>query len=176
MQKHKLILLVLSILIIVLSFTACQKEPSIYVDKDDAPLMIYIMDDDEFIKYHINAYNALHDEIQIEYEAFNHLKHMYDKMDNELENDKGPDLMLVDNISFKWFSRRFNHFLDINEIIDRSITFNIEEYDQDVLDSEIYDDKRWYIPISYNVDFVISIRENLEKYYPDITEELDYDK
>lgn len=67
-MSRKRISLIASILILVLILSACSNQPSIYVDKDSSPLMIYIPENNEFIKYHIDKYNASCDTTQIEYD------------------------------------------------------------------------------------------------------------
>ena len=153
-------LAIITICIFILLLTACSKEPSIYVDKDDSPLMIYIWDGDVAMKHHINTYNSLFNEVQIEYDAFTlkDLRNMKNLIVNEIPKGNGPDLIKIDNIFFAMDINKMiedNLFAELNEFIDRSQTFDKSLYNNKMLDAAIIDGNRYFIPISYNMDFLI---------------------
>lgn len=175
----KILSMTLCLTIMLLPLTACTKVPTVLVDKDNSPLMIYIKESNEFLKYHIDNYNARHDERQIEYEVFkeNQTSFMYEKIDKEMQKGKGPDLIYTDG----WFFGSDNmeeimgNFVDMDELIERSPMFKMEEYNTNVLDAAIINNKRLFIPISYNTSIVVSTIEDLYDYYPDASLDLDYD-
>lgn len=168
MKLKKLLFIFTGILVIVLSFTACSNEPSIYVDKDDSPLMVYIPEANEFIKYHIDKYNASCDTTQVEYDLIprEYIDVTHHKIVKEIEEGRGPDLIFID----RTFMQRNNikelikdgMLADMGELINSSILSNSEQFNMDVINTGVIDDKRVFIPISYTTDIMASSKQLLE--------------
>lgn len=180
MKRKQILILFLCMLFLLLTLASCSNNVDIaYVDsRDDRPLMIYIWDQDDYMKYHINNYNALFDGTKIEYEAFTteYLKYMYPKMKEGIKQGKGPDLILIDYD----FQRRNDiyelieddMFADIDELIKRSQRFDSSEYNMKVLDAGIVNDKRVLVPVSYNHNITIGYKNNFTKHGLEIPTEL----
>lgn len=177
----KLVSLIVCLPILVLSFTACSNETSAYTDKDDGtPLMIYLTEHMEFMKYHINAYNAICDETEIDYEIIDGTspsRELYKKIKDELHNGKGPDLIYIDKTTLSEITpqKMHEHFADMDKLIDKSMYFDNDHYNMKVLDSAIYDEKRLFIPISFNIDMVYTAKEHFDNYGIEAPAELTMD-
>jgi ABC-type glycerol-3-phosphate transport system substrate-binding protein len=166
-----------------LSFTACSnKVDSYYVDSEDnTPLMIYIYDWDEDTKHHINAYNALHDETQIEYEAFdyNSAKLMHNRIKKEISEFRGPDLifinpiMLINNDINKMTKEGM--FADMDKLIAKSQLFDESLYNMKAIDAGIIDDTRVIIPVAFRHEMIIAIKKNFDDIGLDLPQELTID-
>lgn len=168
MFLKKLFAILLSALII-FSLSACSHQSaSQFADTDDSPLMIYICDNDEYMKYHISTYNSLFDEPQIEYEAFTSysMRFLEKRIEKEIKNDHGPDLIKIDSSSFYYYDFvnmvEDGLFADLNIIIKNNKRFDTSLYNEDMLDGGIIDGQRAFIPASYTIDLALSSTQSFK--------------
>lgn len=104
---------------------------------------------------------------QIEIVEFEDDNDLYTKMSTELMAGAGPDIVsLNQKLPFEKLIEN-GVFLDINTLIDNDETkdkIDINEYNATVMNSGIYDGKRYFIPLFYGVDALVSTKERLEQF------------
>lgn len=159
----RLVIIIICILILLVSLTACSNQSSNYVDKDDGePLTICIPDNNEFLKHYIDKYNAAHDTTQIEYDviAKEYLSVYYNKMVSEMYNEKGPNIILID---YTFTERKDIYklykdglFADMDKLIERSLVFDAQHYNENVLDTGVINDTRVFIPVTHRLDIAVA--------------------
>lgn len=180
MHHKKVISLILCIVMIAMLVTSCiGKIDSAYLDTGEGPLMIYLWQFDEYMKHHIDVYNSLHDETQIEYKAFSYLKTMCYKIEKGIEEGDGPDLILIDSILLKYADIckmiEDGMFTDLDNLIKHSQHFDEGKYNMQVLDTGIIDETRVFIPVSYKLNVASALVKNFEKIGIEVPSELTSD-
>lgn len=182
MTFRKVILLVVCVITLVVSMTSCTvKTDSTYKDSDDGPLMIYIYDWDEVTKRNIDAYNALHDETQIEYESFdfNSYRSMYYRIKKEISEFRGPDLIHVDSIMLSHNNidkmTRDGMFADMDKLIAKSMLFDESLYNMNALDAGIIGDTRVIIPVAFTLETAIAPKKSFDDIGIELPQEITSD-
>ena len=159
----KIAVIILCILLLTPAFTSCASQ-DIYVDdiKDETPLSIYLLeandwaDDDgpTLIGDHIKQYGYKKEEglrdIEITWFASEDIGAMYERIKNEMTLGKGPDLILIEPNTCKYLDLyKMDGLADMDRLIANSESFNLEEYNQLVMDAGIINGTRVMIPWSY---------------------------
>lgn len=116
----------------------------------------------------------------IEFENNNELN---TKLNAEMMAGNGPDLIFYDlsyngvsNIE-KMISQEM--FADFNDLISNDESeskINFEDFNKPVMDSGVYNGKRYFMPISYMPDIMITTNELCAEYSVDVSEPLTYKK
>jgi multiple sugar transport system substrate-binding protein len=185
MNLIKTITLIITIAIITLLFSSCTSKAS-YIDdvEDEAPLSIYLLQDDYFdslMKDHIQAYNRLKpkENRPIEITEFKSEEDMYARILNEISAGKGPDIISTNTKTDKYIDinkiSKQNCFADIDILIENSNDFNLDDYNKTVLDAGIIDGKRVFMPLSYKVEYLIGVEECFKNNNIEIPDKLTLD-
>lgn len=121
--------------------------------------------------YNKACINAGRSEYKINVIQFENAQKMQTKMSTEIMSGGGPDLFTLNqDIPFEKLIRG-GIFADVNEIVDSDtaedkIDFN--DYNKIVMDSGVYNGKRYFVPVSYMVDIVMLSKYTLKNYKIDI--------
>ncbi|MBN2880016.1 MAG: extracellular solute-binding protein [Clostridia bacterium] len=161
--------------VITLILGACTpKDPYIDDEKDDALLQIYLLSWSIDEKDVVHKYNREVAEgnidgrrIEITEFEFEEIESMYDTISTEMMSGKGPDIIFV--------NKRFSQYLDLNKmsmqdafadfdvLMEKSDTFSLDDYNKDALDTGIINEKRIMMPLSYQINYIVTTQENLDE-------------
>lgn len=150
------------------AFCACNEERP----ADNERLKYYSYEEsDEFIEIvkRYNNYCQSHYDVsyQIEIVNFETADQLLTKFSTELMAGKGPDLISL-SMPFPFEKlMESGAFADVNEINAQSASndkINFNEYNAVVMDSGVYNEKRFIIPFFYAPDVVVTTKEILQEY------------
>ena len=135
------------------------------------PVTIYLVREHPLERL-IEEYNQLEVGAKVNVVTFDSPTQLNNKLSAELMAGKGPDLVLYDSdyngVSNLEKMMAQNMFVNFDDLIvrDSSATApNWEDYYETILDSGIYGGKRYFMPISYMPDILITTSELCEKYH-----------
>lgn len=121
-------------------------------------------------KYNENKAN----EKRIEIIEFENNAELSSKLNTEIMADDGPDLIYFDSgfgsISNIEKMMSLDMFADYNELLSNDNSdskINLDNYDKTVMNSGVYNGKRYFMPISYMPDVLITTKEVCDKYSVD---------
>lgn len=176
MVLSSVIILICAVFLLVACTSAFDKKP-VYIDdeNDDSPLQVYVMYWDIYEIEVINEYNEKVStgeidgrEIEMTIFEFEQLEQMYDRINKEIREGKGPDIVFVNGITYSNLGLAEllsqNAFADMDILINNSETFNMKEYNSNMMDTGIINKRRTIIPVSYRVEYIITTRENMDEY------------
>lgn len=173
---------ILSALLIILAlFSGCSANVSDEKSTTEDAFTLYIVKDTPINslikKYNENKVNEKHIEI-VEFENNTELS---SKLNAEIMAGKGPDLIYFDSgfggISNIEKMMSLDMFADYNELLSNDNSdskINLDNYDKTVMESGVYNSKRYFIPISYMPDVLITTKEICDKYSVDLKKSITY--
>lgn len=149
-------------------------------ENEDNTLTMYIVSENPIISL-INEYNKSDVSSDIKLVEFEDNDKLDSKLDAEIMAGKGPDLIFYDSgyngVSNIEKMMSLDMFADYNELIDNDKTeskINFDDCNKTVMDSGVYDGKRYFIPISYMPDITITTKEICDKYSVDLNQSFTY--
>lgn len=144
-------------------------------------LTIYVVNEHPIIRL-IEEYNDSTTFAKINVVDFQDNETLNSKLSAELMAGKGPDIVLYDSnyngVSNIEKMMALDVFADYNELIkadisDSAIDFN--NYYENILDSGVYNGKRFFMPISYIPDILITTAEACDKYKINLNDSITYE-
>lgn len=179
MKITKIILPVL--LIILVLFSGCSADVSDEQSTNKDTFTIYLVKDTPINslikKYNENKANKN----RIEIVEFENNTELSSKLNAEIMANKGPDLIYYDSgyggISNIEKMMSLDMFADYNQLLSNDnsdSSINLDNYDKTVMESGVYNGRRYFMPISYMPDVVITTQEICDKYAVDLTKSITY--
>ncbi|MCL2816261.1 MAG: extracellular solute-binding protein [Oscillospiraceae bacterium] len=113
----------------------------------------------------VNIFKEMYPNVKVEVRDFENDPNSYwTLLETELPAGKGPDLILSSANDFFDIYKVMDTdvFCDLNDFIESDHDFNLDEYKKVVLDSGIYKNKRYIMPLSYDTNVLITTDETLE--------------
>lgn len=170
-----------ALLIILILFSGCSKNVSDEKSTTKDTFTIYIVKDTPINslikKYNENKAN----EKRIEIIEFENNAELSSKLNAEIMADDGPDLIYFDSgfggISNIEKMMSLDMFADYNELLSNDNSdskINLDNYDKTVMNSGVYNGKRYFMPISYMPDVLITTKEVCDKYSVDFKKSIAY--
>lgn len=180
MRMVKVIITVSICILMVLTLFGCNSENDNNNNSD--LLTIYVVNESPIIRL-IDAYNDSNKSDKINVVEIQDGDTLNSKLSAELMAGKGPDIVLYDS-SYNGISNMekmmaLDVFADYNELIkndssDSSI--DLKNYNEVVMDSGIYNGKRYFMPISYMPNFLITTTKLSDEYSIDTSKSITYEK
>lgn len=180
MRMVKVIITVSVCILMVLTLFGCNSENDNNNNSD--LLTIYVVNESPIIRL-IDAYNDSNKSDKINVVEIQDGDTLNGKLSAELMAGKGPDIVLYDS-SYNGISNMekmmaLDVFADYNELIkndssDSSI--DLKNYNEVVMDSGIYNGKRYFMPISYMPNFLITTTKLSDEYSIDTSKSITYEK
>lgn len=180
MRMVKVIITVSVCILMVLTLFGCNSENDNNNNSD--LLTIYVVNESPIIRL-IDAYNDSNKSDKINVVEIQDGDTLNSKLSAELMAGKGPDIVLYDS-SYNGISNMekmmaLDVFADYNELIkndssDSSI--DLKNYNEVVMDSGIYNGKRYFMPISYMPNFLITTTKLSDEYSIDTSKSITYEK
>ena len=144
-------------------------------------LTIYVVNEHPIIRL-IEEYNDSTTSAKINVVDFQDNETLNSKLSAELMAGKGPDIVLYDSnyngVSNIEKMMALDVFADYNELIkadisDSAIDFN--NYNETIMNSGVYNGKRYFMPISYIPDILITTAEACDKYKINLNDSITYE-
>lgn len=164
-MKKKFVALILLVAIVLCpAISACKDE------SDDGQLTFYCVGEYgdelcEFIKKY-NKYCAVNDfyEDSVEFVYFDSTTEMNSTLSTELMAGGGPDILsLTQTFPFEKLVRN-SSLADINEILsENSSDLNFDDYNKVIMDSGVFDGKRYILPLYYRPDVLFTTEERVNE-------------
>ncbi len=167
-KKLKIISVILIIFTLIFSVSCSKSEPKVKSDK----ILIYCTDGTvEWYKGLFNTYNSycasmdgLDTSYQVDYVTFDDETQLYNKMSTEIMAGGGPDVFLTDEyLPFeKMIEARL--FADVDEIFEENNEkLEKSKLNKDVLNSGVFDGKRYIVPLLFTPKAHIASKYVLEQ-------------
>lgn len=113
---------------------------------------------------------------------FDNIEKMASQITTELMAGKGPDIISLSELEILSSSTekliKQGAFANIDDIISDSSSkdkLELSDYNSDILDAGVYDGKRYYIPVAYEPQILLSSSNKLLKYLNNEESKLTYD-
>jgi ABC-type glycerol-3-phosphate transport system substrate-binding protein len=131
------------------------------------PLTIYRMDYDSYTKNAIAKYNELHKDAKIQEKTYfiDQADEMAKDLNSGLASGGGPDIIVTLPTYLPELTKYIENgiFCDLNEMIEKDGEFKLSEYNEKVMESGVYNSKRYFIPLTYSVNLLFSTNDILDK-------------
>lgn len=122
------------------------------------------------LKEAVKIFQSKYPEVDVEYKEFGELgdseaqTNYLEALKYDLSSGNGPDLIFGRNFEFDDIYSMMDSgtFADINTYLENDEEFKSDLYNEAVMNSGLYNEKRYYIPISYDVLSLVSTQEALE--------------
>ena len=180
MRMVKVIITVSVCILMVLTLFGCNSEND--NNNNDDLFTIYVVNEHPIIRL-IDKYNDSNKSDKINVVKIQDGDTLNSKLSAELMAGKGPDIVLYDS-SYNGISNMekmmaLDVFADYNELIkndssDSSI--DLKNYNEIVMDSGINNGKRYFMPISYIPNFLITTTKLSDEYSIDSSKSITYEK
>lgn len=85
------------------------------------------------------------------------------KFSTDMMAGKGPDIILSDGYRFNYKSITSGIFMDLNEFINEDSSFDIELYDNVIMESGVFQGKRVALPFLYTTCSLMTTRERMSE-------------
>lgn len=189
MKLKQFLLLLFSIIILVFGLMGCAIDVTTYVDniEDNAPLSMYLvgrgwkkksLDDilDEIIYEDYRKMFNYKRSRKLKFKIFNDAETMYNQITKEMYAGRGPDIIVINSLSSHYLdlykASQQDAFTDMDILIENSESFNLNDYNPLAMDTGIINGKRIMIPMGYNVNFSVGIKECFNHYNLEIPDKL----
>lgn len=154
MRFKNMLLVVMCIFLLALQVTSCTDSPKTEkVITDRSNLQIYVYQHDPYLKGAVAQYNSMYKDMPIEMIEFqeSEIEKYRNQLSISLSVGDGPDILYYYNDIFPSLYKMMGNKLlcNLNEIIKQDNEFNLGDYNEKVLNSGMYGDNRYFIPISY---------------------------
>ena len=125
---------------------------------------VYLLSDDKPSFDLLTRFKNLFMDIKVEEVIFDNQEELYTRMSSDALAGEGPDIIFGNGASLKRVTKLVDSgvFLDLNPIMDQDDTFFIEDYNKEIMDVGVYDNKRLFVPINYNVSSIITTKGVLD--------------
>lgn len=143
-------------------------------------LSIYLLKDDE-ISPLVKNFNKSQEDIEIKISEFENTEVLFTKLQTEMMAGKGPDLIYYNyNTNNQNMIKYIDNdmFTDLNELMKNDISEDkliMGEYNQTVVKSGVYDNKQYFMPLTYLVNSFVTTQENCLNYKIDMSDGFSFD-
>ncbi|HJI65286.1 MAG TPA: extracellular solute-binding protein [Ruminococcus bromii] len=143
-------------------------------------LSIYLLKDDE-ISPLVKNFNKFQEDIEIKISEFENTEVLFTKLQTEMMAGKGPDLIYYNyNTNNQNMIKYIDNdmFTDLNELMKNDISEDkliMGEYNQTVVKSGVYDNKQYFMPLTYLVNSFVTTQENCLNYKIDMSDGFSFD-
>lgn len=147
---------------------------------DNNHLSIYLLKDDE-ISPLVKNFNNSQDDIEIKINEFENTEVLFTKLQTEMMAGKGPDLIYYNyNTNNQNMIKYIDNdmFTDLNELMKNDLSEDkliMSEYNQTVVKSGVYDNKQYFMPLTYLVNSFVTTQENCLNYKIDMSDGFSFD-
>lgn len=161
--------LVLSMIVIPIFFTACNKDQN----EDNIVTYYHYEPQVSTISSFIYDYNKKygHTEYKINVVEFDNIEKMTSQLTTEIMAGKGPDIISLGELEMLSSSTekliKQGAFANIDDIISNDSTedkLELSDYNSDIFDSGVYEGKRYYIPVVFEPQILLSSSDKLSNY------------
>ncbi|QNU67318.1 extracellular solute-binding protein [Ruminiclostridium herbifermentans] len=155
--KVKNYIAVLLLIIAFVPITSCSNEEAVRDEskakESKAEIKIDVMKNEHYLLAAISEFNETHDNVRISYDDLINFNEEYrNKYITSLAVGEGPDILRIEPRLFVAVNKMVNSgiFYDLNKLIDKDKDFKLSDYNQKVLESGVFNGKRFYIPLGYD--------------------------
>lgn len=130
-------------------------------ESNNPTLTIYLMQWDKQFEDALGVYDG----INIEAKYFNNIDEYLNKITTEILSGEGPDILKISNNEFNSVPKLLSSgaFCDLNQLIKEDKEFNLSNYNKTVLDSGVFEGKRYLLPIDYSMSAFCTTKSALNK-------------
>ncbi|MCK5129047.1 MAG: extracellular solute-binding protein [Clostridiales bacterium] len=183
-MRIKKILVLSIVLLLVLGFMGCAAENTAHEDylEEKQSISVYLLFPDRLsrlfpIDFNRSFYSIYYKRrVWLQPTFFYDAKAMYDQILKEMYLGEGPDLIVINGTSSKYLNlnklSQQDAFADMDILIENSETFDLNDYNSLAMDTGIINEKRIMIPMGYNVNSMIGLKECFQYHDIKIPEEL----
>lgn len=165
MKKKALSLILALIILLCPLLPACTNSSS---ESNTDRLTVYAINEDDILVRFLKKYNAYcnvndREEDSVEFIYFDSYEEYEAKLGTELMAGKGPDVLaLSQNLPIEKLIKN-NNLLDLNEVINSlNSDFSFDNLNKVVMDSGVFDGKRYILPLYYSPDFLVTSNSRLD--------------
>lgn len=170
-KPHEFIKVILAILlsvIIITSFSSC----AIKNNSEQNHLVYYTLNDEDSLSWIIEKYNKYcinsnNPSFQVEIVKFDSEQEMSTQISTEIMAGSGPDIIsLSQKLPFEKLieSRSLMNIYDLLKDDNSSNAINLDDYNVNILNAEVYDNGLYIVPLFYGVDVLVSTEERLKNF------------
>lgn len=142
-----------------LSYAKTEKKEQEEKEKKEILLYSYYPEENYIHQYMVNVirkFEQKYPDIKIKFEIHNDLQ----QINTELLTGKGPDILCGIYPATAYITK--GAFLDLNQMINGDSEFNMEDYNEAVIEGSKYGDGLYIMPIIYSKQFCIGNKKLLE--------------
>lgn len=165
-MKKNVLSMILAIIIILCSILTACTDSGAYNDSDR--LTVYAVNENDMLVRFLKKFNAYcnvndREDDCVEFVYFDSYEEYEAKLNAEIMAGKGPDVLaLSQNLPIEKLINN-NNLLDLNEVIySQNPEFNFDNYNKVVMDSGVFNGKRYILPLYYCPDFLVTSNSRLE--------------
>ncbi len=164
----------LLVLLALLLLTSCseqdtvQRDSSFQKDVSSMALKIYVCRDvrGDYIKEACEEFNKNSDNISIEVTDFGEDFIAYcNKTSTELMVGEGPDIITMNTSTFSSIHKAVSSgaFYGLDVLFEKDKDINLSDYNEKVLESGVFNGKRYLVPLDYNINVLTTTEEKLDR-------------
>ncbi len=165
-MKKKVLSLAMAVVILLCPLmSACT---SFKTDSGTEHLTVYAINEDDILVRFLKKYNAYcnvndREEDCVEFVYFDSYEEYEAKLNTELMAGKGPDVLaLSQDLPIEKLIKN-NNLLDLNEVLKSHNTdLDFDNLNKVVMDSGVFDGKRYILPLYYSPDFLVTSNSRLD--------------
>ena len=180
----KILLILLATTLVLLMLAGCVTKEANYTDEveDKSPMEVYLLGgerlDSLIARDYSVAYNYTHQR-PIKTTTFADAETMYDQIMIEMYAGGGPDIILINGASSQYLNLSKlsdqNAFADMDILIEKSESFDLNEYNTQAMDTGVINGKRIMLPMEYSVNYCVGIEECFDHHEIEVPEKLTMD-
>ena len=165
-KQNTKIAALISLLIILVPLTSCTGNTK--MDPGQPLTVYYSYSSGSTNKDVLERYNRTTGEKdrEIEVREFEDTEQANQTIATEILAGKGPDVFVFDETGLeKYLSyAKEGAFEDLNPYFEKDSTISLDDYNQKILDYGIFDKKRYFIPLAYQINAVFTSEQTLQSY------------
>ena len=133
------------------------------ISKGDT-IKVYLLSEDRASFALLTRFKNSYMDIKVEEVIFDNPEELYTRMSSDAFAGEGPDIIFGNGASLERVTKLIDSgiFLDLNPVMNEDDTFFIEDYNKEIMDAGVYDNKRLFVPINYNVSSIITTKGILD--------------
>ena len=163
--RKKWILSTLSILFAGVVLTGCGKT----IKQKNDSLHIYASGSDVIMDYAVKEFQRRYPDIVVEYaerKIIEDAEEFYgynQQLSAQLMSGSGADVFFIQDYQDIDKLIQAGVFADLSEIYDNSVVFQDADFREDIMNADVFDGKRYFLPMEYRLPMMISTREILDE-------------
>lgn len=178
---RRLLYIVASIMIVVLSVIGCSKQQKVGMNKaaetselsGSNHLKVYLSKGDGYLKDVINDYETRYSEVEVERVIIEKDQEYNETLIKDLMTGKGPDVISFNSGTFDNIAKVMDTgvFSDLNELFNQDRDIDMSQLSKPILEFGQYKEKQLFIPINYSVPLFMTTEKNMADYKEQFTDE-----